>query len=140
MRKPILIYSLIMAALVVMLKIMEYNFLVKSFSQEVYIGLTAAFFTALGIWSGIKWMKQSQKPQIESGKVDEKQIQLLGLSAREMEVLQGMSEGLSNREIGEKLFLSESTIKTHAANLYSKLNVKRRTQAIQKARDLTLIL
>ncbi|MEQ8907720.1 MAG: response regulator transcription factor [Vicingaceae bacterium] len=139
MRKSILIYSLIMAVLIILLKVMEYNFLVKSFSQEVYIGITAAFFTVLGVWAGIRYVKQSQKPVAVVDGIDEKQIQRLGLSEREMEVLNGMAEGLSNKEIAEQLFLSESTIKTHAANLFSKLDVKRRTQAVQRARSLSII-
>ena len=71
--------------------------------------------------------------------IDYKKIEALDISKREYEVLIGISEGLSNKEIGEKLFVSESTIKTHVSNLLSKLNAKRRTQALQRAKDFNII-
>lgn len=137
MKKHIIIYGLLMAVLIIVLKYFEYNLFVKSLSQEIYIGFVALFFTTLGIWIAIK-MRPSKLDTLNLN--SNKEIQeKLAISEREMEVLMGMTEGLSNREIAEKLFLSENTIKTHAANLFFKLDVKRRTQAVKKARELTLI-
>ena len=136
--KKIFVYGLLLAALVVLLKFMEYNYLVRSLSQEAYIGLIAFVFTGLGIWTGLRWVNRKQQQSVPVKTSQELQREL-GISQREMEVLVGMTEGLSNKEIAEKLFLSESTIKTHSSNLFSKLNANRRTKAIHQARLVGLI-
>lgn len=139
MFKQTLLYGLGLAALIVLLKYFEYNYFIKSFTQEVYIGLIAIFFMSFGIWATLRWVKASKtphKPILSNHEVQ----QSLDISEREMQVLVGITEGASNKEIAEKLFLSESTIKTHSSNLFSKLNVNRRTQAVQKARELGLIV
>ena len=138
MKKHILIYGLLMAALIITLKYFEYSYFVKNLSQEIYMGLIALFFTALGVWIAIKLGTLKRSPE-NSARLNKKLQKDLELSEREMEVLVGMTEGLSNKEIAEKLYLSENTIKTHAAILFFKLDVKRRTQAVKKARELTLI-
>lgn len=138
MRKQVVLYGLGLALLVVLLKYIEYNFFIKSFSQEVYVGIIAVFFTGLGIWTGLSWMKRKQ--QSSSTMQTSEEVQLaFDISNREIDVLIGIAEGLSNQQIADKLFLSESTIKTHSSNLFVKLNVKRRTQAIQIARELGLL-
>ncbi len=140
MRKQVIFYGLGLFILFSLLKYMEYSYLVKSFSQEFYIGSIAIIFTVLGIWTGIKWVNKKQRqPDISDLKTNAEIQKQLDLSNREMDVLIGMAEGLSNQQIASKLFLSESTIKTHSSNLYAKLNVNRRTQAIQKARELGLL-
>ena len=136
--KKIFVYGLLLAALVVLLKFMEYNYLVRSLSQEAYIGLIAFVFTGLGIWTGLRWVNRKLQQSVPVKTSQELQREL-GISQREMEVLVGMTEGLSNKEIAEKLFLSESTIKTHSSNLFSKLNANRRTKAIHQARLVGLI-
>lgn len=145
MKKTVLIYGLAMAALILALKVIEYKFLVRDISMEIYIGLVAIFFTVLGVWAGSKIIERKtiiKEVVIERGgefTLDDQQIKKLGISQREYEVLQLMSEGLSNQEIADKLFISLPTVKTHSTNLYTKLDVKRRTQAVQKAKELQLI-
>ena len=137
MQKQVLLYGLGLAILLLLLKYTEYSFLLHRFSHESYFGFIALFFTALGIWGGLKWM---QKKPIKHTTGDHKEVQKqFALSNREMEVLEGIAEGLSNQQIALKLFVSESTIKTHTSNLFAKLDVKRRTQAVQKAREVGLL-
>lgn len=140
MKKSILLYGSLLAGLLIILQVLKYRFLVRELSVEIYVTIIAIFFTALGIWLGLKLI--NRKPQVEVQHVETSAInwQALkshGISEREMEVLQLMEQGLSNQEIADRLFVSLHTVKTHASNLYSKLNVKRRTQAIQKARALS---
>lgn len=140
MRRLIIIYSLALAGLVMLLKFLEYRYLIRDLKLEFYLGVLALVFTGLGIWAGFKLTKRktiivNSKPfTLDTSRIDE-----LGLSKREHEVLELMAQGLSNQEIADKLFLSLSTVKTHSANLFSKLDVKRRTQAIQKGKELRLI-
>ena len=142
MRRTILIYGSILALLIFALKFIEYRYLVRDLSLEFYLGLVAVLFTVLGIWAGLKItgkktviIKESSTPF----RLDEEQLRKLGISKREHEVLELMAQGLSNPEIAEKLFVSLNTVKTHSSNLFLKLDVKRRTQAIQKAKTLNLI-
>ena len=138
MRKQSILYGIGLAILISLLKYFEYSYFIKSFSEEVYIGIIAVIFTGIGIWSGIKWVRRGKsKPiQIRTSKEIQKE---LSISDREMEVLIGITEGLTNKEIANRLFLSESTIKTHSSNLFSKMGVQRRTQAVQSAKTLGLL-
>jgi DNA-binding CsgD family transcriptional regulator len=142
MRKTILLYGVTLAALIALLKFLEYRFLVKDLSLEFYIGLLAVFFTALGIWTGLKLTRRKQivvaGPQNDFILNDEN-LKTLSISKRELEVLELIASGLSNQEIADKMFVSLNTVKTHSSNLFIKLDVKRRTQAIQKAKELRLI-
>lgn len=99
----------------------------------------ALIFFLIGIYLNKKSL-QKKVTLNSSGKIDDKKISELGISNREYEILIKISEGLSNREIAEKLFVSESTVKTHVSNLYVKLDAKRRTQAIQRAKEMNLIM
>lgn len=145
MRRTIIIYGFALAALTALLKLIEYKYFIRDFSLEVYIGIVAIFFAAIGVWAGTKLI--NRKTIVKEVPVmigadfvqDEARMDKLGISAREYEVLELMTQGLSNQEIADKLFISLSTVKTHAANLYVKLDVKRRTQAVQKAKELQLI-
>ena len=101
-------------------------------------GIALTFFL-IGIYLN-KRSLQKKNSYNASGEIDDKKISELGISNREYEILIKISEGLSNKEIAEKLFVSESTIKTHISNLYVKLDAKRRTQAIQRAKEMNLIL
>lgn len=135
-----LLYGLGLFLLVFLLKFIEYNYFIKSLPQEFYIGCIAAIFTLLGLWTGVKWVQKKQETQTTDIPKSNAEVQKeLEVSEREMQVLIGMTEGLTNQQIADKLFLSESTIKTHSSNLYAKLNVSRRTQAVQKARELGLL-
>lgn len=147
--KAILVYSSSLGLLLFLLKWLELRFLIFDHSMEVYIGAIAIIFTALGIWLALKLTKPKQETIIVEKPVyisnsngfilNEKTLQELGLSKRELEVLQLMADGLSNGEIAARLFVSLNTIKTHTSNLFEKMNVKRRTQAIEKAKRLNLI-
>ncbi len=122
------------------LKFVEYRFFVRDLSLEFYIAVLAILFTGLGVWAGIKLTRKQTVFVATTGfAFDQEKIDRLGLSKREYEVLELMAQGLSNQEIADKMFVSLNTVKTHSANLYSKLDVKRRTQAVQRGKELQLI-
>ena len=143
----ILIYGSTLAVLVFTLKWLELRFLIIDHALEVYVGAIALFFTVLGIWLALKLAKpkietvivEKEVPVPPSNEIDEKLIAKLGLSRRELEVLDLMAKGLSNQEIASKLFVSLNTVKTHTSNLFFKLDVKRRTQAVELAKRLRLV-
>jgi two-component system, NarL family, response regulator LiaR len=139
MRKTILLYGIAMAVLIGLLKAVEYRYLVRDISTEMMIGIIAVLFAALGVWAGRKLTRTKVVVSYPDFTLDEKQMSRLGISKREYEVLGLMSEGLSNQEIAEKLFVSLSTVKTHSSNLFAKLDARRRTQAIQRAKELRLL-
>lgn len=139
MRKTILLYGAVMAALVGVLKYFEYSYLVKDLSAEVYAGVIALLFTGLGGWMGWRLTHRALPPPNANFQFDESRLQPLGISKREYEVLVLIAQGCSNREIAEKLFVSTHTIKSHSSSLFSKLNARRRTEAIKKAKELWLI-
>jgi two-component system, NarL family, response regulator LiaR len=138
-------YGLGMAGLFGLLKLAEYHYFIRDLSIELYLGLVAVFFSVLGVWAGLKLTrpKPLPAPQRVSKPLDKVQInavlQNLGISPREYEVLSLIAEGLSNQEIANRMFISLNTVKTHSSNLFLKLDVKRRTQALQKAHDLGLL-
>lgn len=144
-KRTIIIYGLALAALTALLKWVEYRYFVRDLSMEVYVGIIALFFTALGIWAGIKIIggkktviKEVMVPANEFT-LNEAEMKKLGISPREYDVLELMSQGYSNKEIADKLYISLNTVKTHSTNLYVKLDVKRRTQAVQRAKEMQLI-
>lgn len=140
MRKGI-IYGLALAALFFVLRWIEYKFVIREFSREFYIGLIAVIFVVVGVWAGRKLtttkriVKETAPPFI----VNQENLSRLEISKRELEVLDLMAQGLSNQQIADRLALSLNTVKTHTSNLFIRLDVKRRTQAIQKGKDLKLI-
>jgi two-component system, NarL family, response regulator LiaR len=145
--KQIFLYGAALAVLLLLLNWLEWKFIVLDRAIELYSGALAIVFTCLGIWLAVKLARPKWKTvivekevYIKSGTINEKELARLGLSARELEVLQGMAEGLSNQEIAERLFVSLNTIKTHSANIFEKLDVRRRTQAVDKAKKLNIIL
>lgn len=142
--KTLIYYALAMAALLVLLRWLEIRFLIISHGFEVYAGILAVIFTALGIWLAMKLTQPKtvivEKPVVVNEFVfNETECRALGISKRELEVLALMAKGKSNNEIATELFVSLNTIKTHGARLFEKLDVSRRTQAIEKARNLRLI-
>jgi DNA-binding CsgD family transcriptional regulator len=142
MRKTILLYAALMALLIFILKFVEYRFLVRDLSLEFYLGLVAILFTVIGVWAGVRITGKKTvivtQPAVDF-KQDEQNLKKSGISKREYEVLELMASGLSNQEIADKLFVSLNTVKTHLSNLFIKLDVKRRTQAIQKAKEMRII-
>jgi DNA-binding CsgD family transcriptional regulator len=141
MRRTIIIYGIAMAVLIGILKLIEYRYFVRDIPLEFYIGLVAVMFTAIGIWAGLKLTR----PKIIEVKVsgpferDDEAVKQLGISKREYEVLELIAAGHSNQEIADKLFVSPSTVKTHVSSLLAKLDAQRRTQAIQRAKDLHIL-
>src|SRR6186997_2991913 len=147
--KATIIYSISLAILLLILKWLELRFVIFDHSFEIYIGFIAIIFTALGIWLALKL----SKPKIETVVVekevyvnrnenfvlDTSLVSQLELSKRELEILSLLAQGHSNQEIAAKLFVSLSTVKTHIQNLFEKLDVKRRIQAVEKAKRLNLI-
>jgi DNA-binding CsgD family transcriptional regulator len=146
-KKTVLLYGLLGGVLIAALKLVEYRFLVLEHSLEIYGGLVAIIFAALGIWLGLKLTRVKTEVVVREVPVpvagpfvrNEVQVEKLGITPRELEILEAMAAGLSNREIGERLFVSENTVKTHAARLFDKLAAKRRTQAVQKAKEAGII-
>jgi NarL family two-component system response regulator LiaR len=146
--RHILFYGLALAVLVFILKWLQWKFLITDHSMEIYIGLVAVFFTALGIWVAtqlvrpkivhIEVEKEVLVPLPEDVTINEAELRKLNLTEREYEVLQLIVKGHSNADIAEHLFLSVSTVKTHVSNLFVKMNVKNRTQAMEKAGRLKL--
>ncbi len=146
MRKTVLLYSIPLAILIILLKVLEYRFFVRDLSLEMYISIIAVLFATLGIWAGRKLIKPKapeiqiiHQPAPTTFQRNEEALKASGISPREYDVLQAMAEGLSNQEIADKLFVSLSTVKTHSANIFMKLDVKRRTQAIQRAKETGII-
>ena len=137
MKRTVILYGVVLAILVFTLEYFEYRYVVRNLSFEILIVLIAVFFVVLGWWLG---QKLTRKPSTSSSfQKNDKAIEYLGLSARELEVLALVAEGHSNKEIAGKLFVSVNTVKTHLQKVYEKLEVSRRTQAVEKARSLNLI-
>ena len=151
MRKTILLYGIAMAVLIALLKFFQYQFLARDLSIEFYVGIVAVLFVCLGAWAGSRLTRTKiavvEKEVIverviaadSDFRLNESELDRLGISKREYEVLELISQGLSNQEIADKLFVSTNTIKTHSSNLFMKLDARRRTQAIQRARELGLL-
>ena len=147
MKRQVLIYGLLGGILIVALKLIEYRFLVIAHSLEIYGGLVAAIFAALGIWLGLKLTKKKEiiierevfVPAGQPFSLNHQKLVQLGITKRELEILTLIATGLSNREIAEKLFVSENTVKTHSSRLFDKLSAKRRTQAVQLGKEMGLI-
>jgi len=146
--RHIILYGLFMAILVFILKWLQWKYLIADNSSDIYIGLIAFFFTLLGTWIAT----QLAKPKIQTVIVEkevyltrpdditinETELKNLSLTTREYEVLQLLTRGYTNAEVAEKLFLSLSTVKTHVSNLFVKMDVKNRTQAVEKANRLKI--
>lgn len=145
--KRVLFYGLAGGVLIALLKILEYQHFVRAYPTEIYGGLVAVIFSALGLYFGLRWarprevvvVKEVRVPEGGPFVLDAGKLKELGITQREHEILGLIAEGLSNREIGERLFVSENTVKTHSSRLFDKLGVNRRVQAVQKARVLRLI-
>jgi DNA-binding CsgD family transcriptional regulator len=145
MKKTVLVYGLLGGALIAVLKIVEYRYLVLEHSLEIYGGIVALLFSTLGIWLGLKLTRTRETVVVKEVPVtgpfsrNESRLQQLGITPRELEILEAMAAGFSNREIAERLFVSENTVKTHAARVFDKLSAQRRTQAVHRAKEAGLI-
>jgi len=149
-KKTILLYGLLGGVLIAGLKLIEYRYLVVEHSVEVYGGIVAALFAGLGIWLGLKLTRTRETVVVREVPVpvrvpaepfvaDAERVRQLGITPRELEILQAIAAGLSTREIAARLFVSENTVKTHSSRLFDKLGARRRTQAVQIAKEAGLI-
>jgi DNA-binding NarL/FixJ family response regulator len=137
MARTIILYALALALGAAALQWLEYRYVTRAFSTEIYIALVALGFVALGVWAGARLT-----PRLPAGEAfarNEAAIRSLGLSPRECEILELLASGASNKEIARKLSISPNTVKTHAARIYEKLEVEKRMQAVEKARFLAVI-
>ncbi|MFL5594828.1 MAG: response regulator transcription factor [Gemmatimonadaceae bacterium] len=155
MKKIVLVYGILGGVLIAALNLIEYRFLVLEHSLEIYGGLVAAVFSGLGIWLGLKLTRTRETVVVREVPVpievqvpvhvtgpfvrNEKQLQQLGITPRELEIIEALASGLSNREIAGRLNVSENTVKTHTSRVFDKLSARRRTQAVQRAKEAKLI-
>lgn len=157
MRKTAILFGALGGVLVAVLKLVEYRFLVVEHSLEIYGGLVALVFSAVGLWLGLTLTGRRRDVVVREVPVrvevpvvvrvpvagpfirNAARQAELGITAREFEILELIAAGLSNREIAERLFVSENTVKTHSGRLFDKLAARRRTQAVQRARDAGLV-
>ena len=148
--KRVIFYGLAGGVLLALLKLLEYEHFVHAYPTEIYGGLVAMIFSARGIYFGLQWARSRETREVvvvkevrapESGPfvANAEKLKELAITRREHEILGLIAEGLSNREIGERLFVSENTVKTHSSRLFDKLGVNRRVQAVLKGRELGLI-
>src|SRR5262249_49215585 len=145
--RDILLYGLCGGVLITLLKLTEYRFLVVEHSVEIYGGLVAALFSGLGIWLGLTLTRKKTQSIVPEGAApgggpftaNAQRMDELGITPRELEILGLIAAGLSNREIAERLFVSENTVKTHSSRVFDKLGARRRTQAVQLGKEARLI-
>jgi len=148
-KKHVVVYGLAGGLLIALLKLIEFRYVVVEHSVEIYGGLIAAVFAGLGIWLGLRLTRGRERVVVREVIVpapasatlvrDAKQVEAIGLTPRELEMLELVAAGWSNREIAEKGFVSENTVKTHLSRVFDKLGARRRTQAVQRGKELGLI-
>ncbi len=148
MRRHILLYGLLAGLLITVMQLVQYRWLVIEHSVELYGAIVASVFAGLGIWLGTG-LTRAPKAEVIVREVvvpassefvrDQDKVQALGLTPRELEVLQLIAEGLSNKQIAERVFVSENTVKTHSSRVFVKLGAQRRTQAVRLGKALRLI-
>ena len=146
--KWMILYGSGLALLLFLLRWLELRFIILNHALDIYIGAIALIFTGLGIWLALKLAKPKTQTVIIEKEIyraadefvlNEAELERLAISRRELEVLELMARGLSNAEIAERLFVSLNTVKTHSSKVFEKLEVKRRTQAVEKAKRVGLI-
>ncbi|MFN7940241.1 MAG: response regulator transcription factor [Thermoanaerobaculia bacterium] len=163
--RAVLVYGVTGGVLISVLRLTEYRYLVVEHSVEIYGGLIATLFAGVGIWLGVTLTRK--KPEVVVRQVpvevrvpvpvevrvevpvparpdapfavDAAAVERLAITPRELEILGLMAAGLSNREIAQRLFVSENTIKTHSSRVFDKLGARRRTQAVQIGQELGLL-
>jgi DNA-binding CsgD family transcriptional regulator len=149
MPKHVLLYGLLGGVLIAALKLIEYRWLVLEHSVEIYGGLVAAVFAGVGIWLGLKLTRHKERVVVREVEVmvpapanferDDRKLESLGITPRELEILELIAGGLSNKEIADQVHVSENTVKTHSSRVFFKLGARRRTQAVQLGKELRLI-
>ena len=150
--RHVLLYGTLAGVLIVALQLIEYRYLVLTHSFEIYGGLIAIVFVSLGIWLGLTLTGRPERIVVQEVEVrvpvpaepvvfsaDPARREAMGVTKRELEILGLMADGLSNKEIADRIFVSENTVKTHSSRLFDKLGARRRTQAIQVGKASGLI-
>ena len=142
----VVLYGVALGLLLAALQFFQYRWMLLRRAEEWYIGLVALLFAAVGIWAGSVWNRKKSPsppaaapPALTPERPKSTVLEQLGITPRELEVLEWMARGLSNQEIAAQLFVSLNTVKTHASNVFAKLGVQRRTQAIQQAKELGML-
>src|SRR5512141_2796225 len=133
MTRQVLLWAAVGGVLIALLKVIEYKYVVAEYPAAIYGVLVAVIFTVLGIYVGLRWTRR------RAFVANETTVRDIGLTPREHEILGLIARGLSNREIGDALFVSENTVKTHSSRIFEKMLVKRRVQAVQRGRELGII-
>ena len=139
--KRIVLYAAAGGVVIAFLKYLEYQHFIRAYPTEVYGGIVAAIFTVIGIYAGLRFRKK-EIVVLRTGEpfvLTSAKLKELAITPRELEILGLIAEGLSNREIAERLFVSENTVKTHSSRLFDKMSVNRRVQAVQRGKELGLI-
>ncbi len=151
MRRSVLLYGLLCGVLIALLQSIEYRWLVFDRRVEIYGALIAAIFASLGIWLGLRLTRMTGPVVVREVKVpvevpaptafvrDTARVEALGLTPRELEILEFIAQGLSTREIAQRASVSENTVKTHSSRVFDKLGARRRTQAVLRGKELRLI-
>jgi DNA-binding CsgD family transcriptional regulator len=147
MRKHVLLYGFLAGVLIASLQLIQYRWIVVEHSVEIYGGLVAAVFASVGIWLGLRFTKRIETVVVREVMVpapadfvrDDAKVESLGITPRELEILELIASGLSNKEIAGRVFVSENTVKTHSSRVFGKLGARRRTQAVQRGKELRLI-
>ena len=146
MKKHVLLYGLLGGALIALLKVIEYRYLVIEHSVEIYGGLIALVFVTLGLWLGLRLTGKAKTsvihelvPAPATFVLNEEKVTSLGITKRELEILELIAAGLSNKEIADRVSVSENTVKTHLSSIFEKLGARRRTQAVQIGKGFRLI-
>lgn len=145
--KRVLLYAVIGGLLIALLRFIEYQHFIRVYTTEVYGAVVAVLFTIVGVYVGVRSTRRKEVVVVKEVRVRDggpfvlnaEKLAEIGLTPREHEILGLIAEGLSNREIGERLFVSENTVKTHSSRVFDKMGVSRRVQAIQKGKELGLI-
>ncbi len=147
MRKHVLLYGLLGGALIAGLRLIEYRWLVVVHSVEIYGGLIAVVFAGVGVWLGLRLKRNRGRVAVREVLVearpefirDQEKVEALGLTPRELEMLEQVAAGLGNKEIADRVHISENTVKTHLSRVFGKLGARRRTQAVQLGKEFRLI-
>jgi len=145
--RPILVFGLVGGAVTLLLRSIEYRYLILQHSVEVYSGIVAVVFVVLGIWLGLTLTKKPETVAVREVSApvaaaftrNPAGLQAAGLTPRELQILELIAAGLSNREIAAHIFVSENTVKTHSKRLFEKLNARRRTQAVAAGKELGIL-
>ncbi len=144
-KSALFVFAVVMALVAFALRVLDYHYLIHDIGLEVYLGIVGCLFLGFGLWVGGRFLQNRatltaatpERAQANSASLGNGSA--LGLTIRELEILQLIAAGHSNQEIADRLFISLNTVKTHSSNLFLKLDVKRRTQAVLKAKEMNLL-